>query len=176
MSGHLQGRFAASRALHSALRAVPWPAVLADRPDNKWIVAERMCFGEQPLSTSPEKANLAAVLLPLIRDADDAPKQLIHCDLHGNLLFHESLPPTVIDFTPYYRPASFSDSVHAADLLLWGNVPLDELKQYVSRPNMARGLLFRLLAEGDAFVERRVRDLYEATIAELINDKGSGSS
>ncbi len=35
-----------------------------------------------------------------------APPQLVHGDLTGNLLFHTSLPPAVIDLSPYWRPTA----------------------------------------------------------------------
>ncbi|MGH3248038.1 MAG: phosphotransferase [Trebonia sp.] len=35
----------------------------------------------------------------------DLPKQLIHADLAGNVLFADGMPPAVIDFSPLERPA-----------------------------------------------------------------------
>jgi len=36
-----------------------------------------------------------------------APSQLIHSDLGGNVLFHDQLPPAIIDFSAYWRPVGW---------------------------------------------------------------------
>jgi uncharacterized protein (TIGR02569 family) len=48
-----------------------------------------------------------------------APSQLIHGDLGGNVLFHDELPPAVIDFSPYWGPVAFAAAIVVADALVW---------------------------------------------------------
>jgi hypothetical protein len=48
---------------------------------------------------------------------------LIHGDLTGNVLFHDELPPAIIDFTPYWRPLEFQSAVVVADALVWEGAP-----------------------------------------------------
>lgn len=35
------------------------------------------------------------------------------------MLFHEELPPVVIDLSPYWRPAAFASAIVVADALVW---------------------------------------------------------
>ncbi len=49
----------------------------------------------------------------------EASSQLIHADLTGNVLFDDQLPPAVIDFSPYWRPAAFASAIVVADALVW---------------------------------------------------------
>jgi hypothetical protein len=48
--------------------------------------------------------------------------QLIHGDFGGNVLF--SQPPTVIDFSPYWRPVEFAIGVIIADAIIWEGADL----------------------------------------------------
>ena len=65
----------------------------------------------------PELADVAARLLAE-PDPPDEP-QLVHCDLTGNVLFADGLPPAVIDISPYWRPPSDAEGVVVADLLCY---------------------------------------------------------
>jgi hypothetical protein len=145
MRGRLDERFAASAALHSALASVPWPAVL-DARHSPWVRADRMVWGELPLTALPGLHEPAEALAELATSAElRNPNQAIHSDLSGNLLFVDGLPPAVIDFSPYYRPVAYADGILAADLLLWGDADREVL-EYVEPPYVARVVLFRLLS------------------------------
>lgn len=50
----------------------------------------------------------------------------MHGDLGGNVVFHETLPPAVIDVSPYWRPAGYADAIVVADAVAWGRAG-DEL-------------------------------------------------
>jgi hypothetical protein len=52
--------------------------------------------------------------------ADDA---LVHGDLLGNALFDDGLPPAIIDWPSYWRPASWAAAVVVADALCWFGAP-----------------------------------------------------
>lgn len=43
----------------------------------------------------------------------------MHRDLTGNVLFSRSLPPAVIDISPYWRPPAYAEGVVVADALCW---------------------------------------------------------
>jgi Ser/Thr protein kinase RdoA (MazF antagonist) len=47
------------------------------------------------------------------------PSQVIHGDLTGNVLFDDSQPPAIIDFSPYWRPAAYASAIVVADALVW---------------------------------------------------------
>jgi len=139
---------AAGAALHRALTTVAEPAFLAERDDH-WSVADRLSWAGR-LPANPElrrpAERLAAHLRPTRRVS-----QLIHGDLTGNVLFAEPAPPGIIDFTPYWRPASFGLAVVVADAVAWHGASqplLDEFCHYEpaeSRSMVARAALFRLL-------------------------------
>lgn len=138
----------AGAALYRALAAVAEPAFLAERDDH-WSVAERLSWaGELPahpvLRRTAER--LAAQLRPTRR-----PSQLIHGDLTGNVLFADPAAPGIIDFTPYWRPASFGLAVVVADAVAWHGAGRPLLEAFAlhepveSRSLLARAALFRLL-------------------------------
>lgn len=146
---------AACEAFHAALRGVPHPA-LFDARNDAWSVADRMAWGEQPLETLPEFAEpiqrLAALLEPL-----DLPSQVVHGDFTANVLFADGLPPTVIDFSPYWRPAGFAVGVIVADALTWADADASifELTAHIAqfRQLLVRAELRRVL-ELDQHIRR----------------------
>jgi uncharacterized protein (TIGR02569 family) len=54
-----------------------------------------------------------------------APRQVIHGDLFGNVLFAGSAPPAVIGFTPLARPAGYAAALVVVDAVAWGHAPAD---------------------------------------------------
>jgi aminoglycoside-2''-adenylyltransferase len=130
---HERGRWrdivAVGRRFHAAL-----PDVRPPRVDNPWETGDRVAWREQPYPAVDE-------LLQALRPLDDAPG-LIHGDLTGNVLFHEGLPPAVIDFAPYYRPPQFASAIVVADALCWEGAPR-ELAQLVEPQYLVRALIYR---------------------------------
>jgi uncharacterized protein (TIGR02569 family) len=89
---------AAGERFHAALRGVPRPAFLDER-GHQWAVGDRVAWGELPGRELAHVKHVPSLLAALERI--DAPSQLIHGDLTGNVLFAAGLPPAVIDFSPY---------------------------------------------------------------------------
>ena len=55
-------------------------------------------------------------------------------------------PPSILDFSPYWRPPTYAEGIVIADALCWHAAPLeiiDDLRVPVEA--VARGLLFRAL-------------------------------
>ena len=48
-----------------------------------------------------------------------APNQIVHGDLHGNVLFAGDAAPAVVDLTPYWRPGGWAIGVLAVDAVAW---------------------------------------------------------
>jgi uncharacterized protein (TIGR02569 family) len=144
-AAHWQGLLAASRAFHQALRRVPRPPFL-DRRTHWWARADRSTWDETAPPSVPALRRLRADLTRFTRPVLDY-SQLIHGDLSGNVLFDPSLPPAVIDVSPYWRPQHFADAIVLADALLWWNedAALLSAAGRAGAPSwVARGLLFRL--------------------------------
>lgn len=136
------------RRLHAALAEKPRPDFL-DGLTDPWSIGDRVAWGEEPF---PPLDDVLAALEPV-----DGTPQLVHSDLTGNVLFHPTLPPAIIDFSPYWRPPEFASAVVVADALCWENAP-PELAELVHPQYLLRALVFRavttiLFGAGEAVPE-----------------------
>lgn len=148
---HQPGRWAqivaAGAELHAALADVPAPIWLAGR-DDVWAIGDRVAWGELPADRYPgvkHLPELVAALRPVTGRA-----QVIHGDLTGNVLFHDELPPLVIDLSPYWRPTQFAAAVVAADAVVFeGTGP--EVLGVLGHPDgdqyLLRALIFRTVTD-----------------------------
>jgi hypothetical protein len=66
----------------------------------------------------------------------------MHGDLTGNVLFHDTLPPAVIDFAPYFRPPTYASAIVVADAVCWEGAP-KSLLDAVPRQFLLRALIYR---------------------------------
>jgi uncharacterized protein (TIGR02569 family) len=141
---------AACRSFTGALAGRRRPAFLAART-HRWAFADAVAWGEAELDALEPVAPLLARLQALRRPVD-APSQLVHGDLAGNLLLADGLPPAVIDMSPYWRPAVFARAVLAVDGLVWDGAPAElVLEDAPGFPQaLVRALIFRLVAQEQA--------------------------
>jgi uncharacterized protein (TIGR02569 family) len=133
---------------HAALGRLPRPAFLAAR-DSPWATGDLVAWGERPAAEFdqvPHIRRLVAALRPVTE-----PSQLIHGDLGGNVLFHPSLPPAIIDFSPYWRPAAFASAIVVADALAWEGADAGILAAVSHLSNfgqyLIRALIYRMVTE-----------------------------
>jgi uncharacterized protein (TIGR02569 family) len=132
-----------SRRFHRAVAEVPWsPALVAT---HLWAVADRVAWGEAA-------ADLPALVSPLLarRRAVDLPSQLVHGDLHANVLFADPEPPVVIDVSPYWRPAGYADAVVVADAVAWAGAGEDLVERLLRGQGdqlLLRAVLFRVASD-----------------------------
>src|SRR5581483_816866 len=136
--------------LHAALRGVPRPHFLDERTD-RWAIGDRVAWGDLPAAEFAHVKHvprLVAAMLPL-----EAPSQLVHGDLTGNVLFAEGLAPAIIDFVPYWRPTAYAAAIVVADALVWEGADeslldavahLDDFPQYLLRALVFRAVTDRL--------------------------------
>ena len=165
---HRAGRWleviAVGDRFHQALAAVERPDFIAARTD-PWAIGDRVAWGDVPIDpylAVPHVARLAALRRPV-----DAPSQLIHGDLTGNVLFADDLPPAVIDLSPYWRPTAFAAAIVVADALVWEgadeslvkSIDIDDFGQM-----LIRALIYRLVAaveggfeDDEAAIDQRYR-------------------
>lgn len=111
------GVIEACRAFHSSLSSVAKPAFLGTR-DSPFARADRIAWGEASTTFHPRLVPLVARLQALMQPVD-LPSQVIHGDMTENVLFDPDLPPAVIDFSPYWRPAGYAQAIVVVDALDW---------------------------------------------------------
>lgn len=107
----------AGLAFHAAIAGLPRPAFLDWRHD-PWDYGDRVAWQEVPMRVSPRAMPLLEPLLRCRRPVTLDP-QLVHGDLAGNVLFADGLPPAIIDWPVYWRPAAWALAVVVADALCW---------------------------------------------------------
>jgi uncharacterized protein (TIGR02569 family) len=134
--------------LHVATADVPEPAWQRER-DDVFARADRAAWDEGAVdgfSSFPPIGEMAALLKPV-----DGRPQLIHGDLSGNVLFHPTLPPGIIDVSPYWRPPLFATAVVVVDALFWEDADETVLAVFSGHPDAAQYLLraaiFRFVIE-----------------------------
>ncbi len=148
------------RRLSAALATVAPPPLLSRRR-HRWAVADRAAWGEERVDVPPPLRPLVDRVTASLRPVDLA-VQVVHGDLSGNVLFADGHDPAVIDVSPYVRPAGFPLAVVVVDALAWHGADPSLLHALDGEPEaeqlLARAVLFRLLAAGDAEAERRAHE------------------
>jgi len=134
-----------------------------------------VAWDEHPVPTAAAFGDPSLIGLLDARRPVAAHRQLVHGDLTGNVVFAEGLPPGIIDFSPYWRPAAYAIGVVVADAVVWEGADLTLVDHVADRAEMGqclvRALIFRhvtalllpgRLPAGDA--AQRYASLREAAI------------
>ncbi|NTW13878.1 MAG: hypothetical protein HGA31_02510 [Candidatus Moranbacteria bacterium] len=158
-----EGRYAekvkAADSFHALTESFPRPDFIAKRK-NVWSVADKMTWGEIPWDVDGELSAfvepLRAKLAPI-----DLPDQVIHGDLSGNFLLHDTLPPAIIDITMYFRPAAFAKAVILTDSV-WDREPFMERAVFDDVPHLQqlaiRATLWRILSQSEQLKDGKDRE------------------
>lgn len=155
----------AGEAFHAAVAHLPRPRFLGVR-DNAWSRADRLAWGES------EEGPDFPLLRPLLaaRRPVAAPAQIVHGDLLGNVLFATDAPPAIIDWPPYWRPASWASAVVAVDALCWWDADPALLERWSHLPDwtqlLVRALVFRIATHAtlDAAQESEYRKVVDLVL------------
>jgi uncharacterized protein (TIGR02569 family) len=135
---------------HEALKDVPRPDFL-DRRTHQFARADRIAWNEAQYPLAPRVRPIVEALASKLSPSRQ-PTQLIHGDFAGNVLFADALEPAVIDFSPYFRPASYAIALTVVDAVLWHGGSLELLAELAhlddGRQMVARALIFRLAIDG----------------------------
>ncbi|MDI1463663.1 hypothetical protein QEZ54_22020 [Catellatospora sp. KI3] len=136
----------AGQHLHQALAHLPRPEFL-DHRDDPWTHGDHIAFDEQPLPATGPMTELLHQLAAA-RHPIDLPSQPVHGDLLGNVLFAPGLPPAVIDWPVYHRPADWALAVAVTDAITWHDAPADLHTGHQHRPHWRqlaiRALMYRI--------------------------------
>ncbi|MFC0623625.1 TIGR02569 family protein [Kribbella deserti] len=134
---------------HRAIANVPRPDFL-DLRDDPWAVGDRAAWEEGPLRVDAAADVLVQPLIEARRPVD-LPSQVVHGDLPGNVLFAEGLPPAIIDWPVYWRPASWALAVAVADALCWYDATPDLAARWTHLPAwgqmLIRALVYRIATD-----------------------------
>ena len=130
-----------AEAFHAAIADLPRPDFL-DARDDPWSYGDRVAWGERPTPAGDLIERLAGA-----RGDVDLPAQVVHGDLLGNVLFAAGLPPAVIDWPVYFRPALWAQAIAVVDAVTWHGAP-DDLLRRRSHPAwgqlLRRALIYRI--------------------------------
>ncbi|QKE84652.1 TIGR02569 family protein [Arthrobacter sp. NEB 688] len=152
----------AGRAFHQAVAHLRRPDCLHARND-WWAIADRVAWGEHNIRFRPEFAALGRRLHGAVEPLGAS--QIVHGDLTGNVMFSPTLPPAVIDISPYWRPPEYAEGVVVADALCWHSAQASLLDEAgVSVAAVARALLFRMATTSQAASAGRARGDVEADL------------
>ena len=150
---HLAGRWRdiirTGDVFHRKTAPVQRPSFLDDRED-PWAIGDRVAWGEMSISDIPETKHVER--LTAHRRPVGGPSHLIHGDLTGNVLFHDRLPPAIIDLAPYFRPALFATAIVVADALAWEGADESLAHELVAQEpdfpqHLLRALIFRVVTD-----------------------------
>lgn len=153
----------ASDAFHEQIRGLERPSFLDER-DDRWAFGDRVAWeGLEPQGDGPIlllAGRLRAALRPVRARA-----QVIHGDICGNVLVADGLPPAVIDWPPYHRPAGLALAIAATDAISWSTASPDLLDDWAGDADwdqlLLRGLLYRLATTGWLAARGRANGLRE---------------
>ena len=136
----------ASDAFHRAVRDLPRPGFVASR-DDPWAFGDRLAWE----GAEPEGDAATLDLIERLRDrlAPVAePDQPVHGDILPNVLVADGLPPGVIDWPPYFRPAGTATAIAVTDALTFRDAPVSLLDEWSVGEDwdqlLIRALLYRL--------------------------------
>ncbi|WP_166880861.1 phosphotransferase [Salinibacterium sp. ZJ450] len=141
---------AAGHSLHRHLQHHYRPSLL-NRRDDSWARADRVAWDEDQLAESAALPHLAALLAS--RQPVALAAQLIHGDLTDNVLLAPNLPPAIIDFSPYWRPAAYASAVVVADAVVFRGADTALMTQTAAEEGsdfpqlLIRALIFRAVAD-----------------------------
>jgi len=159
--GRWEEKFEVADKLHQALANIAKPDFMGNRK-HPWAIADRLIWESSQSENGNLLEDVSTRLDRLVRPIDMV-NQVIHGDLTGNILFYEGLPPAVIDFSVYWRPADYAKAIIAVDSIVWEGAPVS-LLNYLEDSHQMNQLLIRA-------VMWRIK-----TIEEIINQYGEGNA
>lgn len=137
---------AAGAAFHANLAGLPRPGFLDDR-DDPWAYGDRLAWEDAAPEGGAELVDLVERLRAQTRPVS-LPEQPIHGDLLPNVLVSDGLPPAVIDWPVYHRPAAWADAIAITDAATFRGTPVEAMDAWGSGPDwpqlLIRALLYRL--------------------------------
>jgi uncharacterized protein (TIGR02569 family) len=144
--GRWEEKVEISRNFHQKLDHIQRPQFIGHR-DNLWEQADLAVWQKKPLVFSPQIRHITDRLTSILQPLNPT-NQLIYGDMTGNIIFHPSLPPAVIDFSPYWRPAEYASAIIVVDAIVWENAKGELINAIKNTPQnnqlLIRAALWRI--------------------------------
>ena len=147
--GYISEKIAACQLLNQLLENIEQPEQW-NSWHSAWQWANQIAWGENHL---PQNTDIRSIdLIENIKSKYEhinLTNQLIHSDLAGNILF-DGIKPVLIDFSPEFRPSTYSEILLITDSIAWHNEPTESLWLTKHRQELViqlalRAIVFRLL-------------------------------
>ncbi|MFH1252966.1 MAG: hypothetical protein V1664_01385 [Candidatus Uhrbacteria bacterium] len=98
-----------------------------DKKTDVFSIADKIAWGELSLPNFELTKEPLKRIFSFLRK-NELPNQLIHSDWSlDQILFHNTLPPAVIDMTPYFRPADYPIADMIIEAVVWNGADLSIL-------------------------------------------------
>jgi uncharacterized protein (TIGR02569 family) len=184
---HVKGRWkekiAVSRKFHNALSKISRPDFIGKRMI-PWEIADKVVWNTEPEGHLEQIRPVTDRLLTIKKHISPT-EQIIHGDMTGNILFEEPLPPAIIDFSPYWRPAEYATAIIIVDAVVWeeaDDTVFSELENtFENNQLLIRAALWRIKT-AEEFSKKFQRDLVQEAnkythfidkLLERINDEAT---
>lgn len=155
---------AVGQRLHVALASEPEPAFLKARVD-RWSIGDKVAWSENLPATHYATTKYLRGLIDALGPVDGR-NQLVHGDLTGNVLFHDALPPLIIDLSLYWRPPAFASAIVIADALVFEGAGEEIVEPMLADPAfpqyLLRAIIYRMVADHLAHPEQARADADDA--------------
>lgn len=146
IKGRWQEKISVSRAFHQQLHGIERPHFIGRR-NTPWERADLIVWNDRDDEYGKKVRFVTDDLLAVKRPLQ-LEEQIIHGDMTGNILFDENLPPAIIDFSPYWRPAEYATAIIIVDAIVWEGAPdsiLDAMENtFENNQLLIRATLWRI--------------------------------
>lgn len=117
--------------------------------NDPWSKAHRLLFNKEGINELDiiyqDEISKLIKNLPILSDKF----QIIHSDIGGNILFHNTLKPLIIDFSPAYAPVKYAIAIMIMDALVWDKLSINDFKFIediaLYKPYLAFATYFRII-------------------------------
>jgi uncharacterized protein (TIGR02569 family) len=158
-------------AFHRAVADIARPSFLDSRT-NPWGNGEALAWD----GPSPGVAHRPSALLDQLlaaRRPVHLPAQIVHGDLLGNVLFADGLPPAVIDWAAYWRPAAWASAVVVVDAMVWHGAGFQLARRWAHMPEwsqlLVRAAIYRLATWDPAGWAGEPEEAYEPVTRDIVD-------
>jgi hypothetical protein len=118
-----------------------------DDRDDPWAYGDRLAWEAADPDADEDTLGLIRCLTDHLAPVGDR-EQVVHGDILPNVLVADGLPPAIIDWPPYFRPAGTANAVAVTDALTFRGGSPSLLDEWETGDDwnqlLVRALLYRL--------------------------------